>query len=243
MGLFSIFNRKLPAPSSPLKVDMHSHLLPGIDDGSKSMAETIQLIVRLNELGFEKLYTTPHIMQDYYKNSPEIILPLLAQVQKELEKRQINVRIEAAAEYYLDEGFVKKLDSEKLLTFGDNYLLVETSYMNKPRQLEEVFFKLKTKGYKPILAHPERYVYMYDDFSEYEKLYERGILFQLNINSLTGYYSPKAKQIAEKLIDQKMINFAGTDCHAERHLERFSDAIHLKHYHKLLDLDLLNYTL
>lgn len=239
--LSNLFSSKKDKVSQPT-VDMHSHLIPGIDDGSESLEESIDLIKRMVGLGYKKIITTPHIMGDFYKNTPDNILGGLEVVKSALIKENIDVEIQAAAEYYIDEWFVEKIDrKDKLLTFGGNYLLVETSYLNRPSNLFEIIFKIQSAGYKVVLAHPERYSYMYDDFTGYEELFSKNIFFQLNLNSLSGYYSPMAKKISEKLIDRRMIQFIGTDCHGNRHLDCLeSKTRKSKYYSKLLELPLLN---
>lgn len=224
-----------------LTTDVHSHLLPGIDDGVKTFEEAQKIISRFIELGYKKLITTPHIMQDFYKNTPEIILGKLAELKTYLAEQDVEIELEAAAEYYFDDWFIKQIEKEeKLLTFGDNYILFETSFLNKPRQLFEVVFELQAQGYKPVFAHPERYNYVYDDFEILEKLIERGVILQLNLNSIVGYYGKNAKMIAELLIDQNMIQFAGTDCHGHRHLEALVNVQKRKYFTKLAKLELLN---
>lgn len=221
---FTLQNVKNPAFNISsllgIQTDIHSHLLPGIDDGSKNMEESLSLIRRLSDLGYKKLVTTPHIMSDFYKNTPEIILGKLAELRKKLEDEKIEIQIEAAAEYFLDHVFIRMLEAnEKLLTFGDNYLLFETSFYNEPKEIEEVIFQLQAAGYKPVLAHPERYEYLLGDVKKLEKWMSLGLKLQLNLNSLSSYYSRPVMQWAEKLIEQKFISFAGTDCHGSRHLE------------------------
>ena len=227
----------------PYGCDMHSHLIPGIDDGSDSVEESIIMIKGLLELGFDKFVCTPHIMSDFFKNNKKTISIAFQELLKALEQEKINIQLEFAAEYYLDEGFIQKLETKEILTFGDNYLLFETSYMNKPGNLREVIFEMLTGGYKPILAHPERYTYMFDDFSKYEELYNTGVLFQINMNSLTGYYSKASKKIAEKLIDNNMVDFLGSDCHKPRHVSIMKQAMLTKHYAKALALGLKNKSL
>ena len=148
-----------PLNFSILKTDIHSHFIPGIDDGSPDMETTIALIEKMQALGFEKIITSPHVMSDFYKNSTEIILKGLACVRKELKAKKINIEIDAIAEYYVDYEFEQKIGKEKFLTFGDNYILVELSFMQAPRNLFEIIFKLQLEGYKVVLAHPERYNY------------------------------------------------------------------------------------
>ena len=225
----------------PVKVDMHSHLIPGIDDGAATLEESLYMIDRMGSMGFEKIITTPHILGDFYRNTPEIINSGLDKVREGLVKRGLSISIEAAAEYYMDEWLFEKLEkNEPLLTLGKNYVLVETSYVNKPNNLNEFIFMLRSNGYEPVIAHPERYTYMYDDFSKFKEFKDRGVLFQLNTVSLSGYYSPMAKKIAEKLLKEKMIDFIGTDCHRNRHLDAMDRTRKLKSFKRLQDCNLLN---
>ena len=241
MGFFDFWKGSKSAVKNTLYVDIHSHLLPGIDDGSASLEETIELIKEFIDLGYKKLIITPHIMGDYFKNTPEIIQEKLDLVRYEVKKQGLLIELEAAAEYYLDEAFIQKLErGDSLLTFGDNYLLFETSFMNEPASLKETIFLIASSGYKPVLAHPERYVYMYNSFKKYEDLFNRGLYFQLNLSSLTGYYSKESKKIAERLIRSNMVHFVGSDCHGIRHLEAIKKARNEKIYSQLLDLNIYN---
>jgi tyrosine-protein phosphatase YwqE len=227
-----------------IKVDMHSHLIPGIDDGAKTLEESIELIRSFKEFGYKKIITTPHIMSDYYKNTPEIIQNGLNKLREELNKQKIEIEIEAAAEYYLDFDFSDKIQAEKLLTFGKNYLLIEVSYLNEPDNIDGIIFELQTTGYNIILAHPERYPFWYNNPKRFETLKDKDILFQININSLAGHYSPGAKKTAERLIDLGMVNFIGTDCHHANHLKYMEDALKQPALHKLVASGkLLNHTL
>jgi len=171
---------------SSIGVDMHSHLIPSIDDGSKSIEESLELIKNLKEMGYKKLITTPHIMADRYKNTPEIINEGLKIIRKTLKDQHVEMEIDVAAEYLIDDGFLKKMESGKLMTMGDNFLLVELSYFSEPLNLNSILFELQINNYKVILAHPERYTYWHDNMDKYQDLYDRGIYLQLNINSLTG---------------------------------------------------------
>ncbi len=208
-----------PIDLGEILVDMHSHLIPGIDDGSKSMEESIELIKALYNLGYKKLITTPHIQTDRYKNNRDIILSGLDSLRNEVEKEKIPIELDAAAEYLIDDGFTDKMSKGGLLTFGKNYLLVELSYFSEPFNLKNTFFELQTDGYNVVLAHPERYTYWHNRIEIYEELVTRGIFLQLNINSLTGWYSKESKEIAEKLIDRKLIRFLGTDTHNQQYLQ------------------------
>src|SRR4051812_1170882 len=194
MGLLNFFKKKnilldTPVDLSVLGSDIHSHFIPGIDDGSKTIEESVEMITEMYNLGYKKVITSPHIMGDFYRNTPEIILSGLENVRAALKQANIPIVVEAAAEYYLDFDLERKLDEGELLTFGNKNLLFEVSYMNAPENLLHFIFKLQTMGYIPVLAHPERYNFWHNDFAKYQDLVEKGVKLQLNINSLTGYYS------------------------------------------------------
>ncbi|MGZ5283227.1 MAG: tyrosine-protein phosphatase, partial [Bacteroidia bacterium] len=219
--------------------------LPGIDDGSESFDESIEMIKVLAETGYKKFITTPHVMADFYRNTPESILPVLEKLRNVLKEQNIDITIEAAAEYNIDVNLEQQLEANNLLTFGGDkkYILVETSYLANAPNFDEVIFNLKIAGYQPILAHPERYTYMYDDFEKYRTIFGKGICFQINLASLAGYYSKEAKKIAERLIQEKMVNFVGTDIHHPRHLGALLHAQQSPAFAELTKLDILNNTL
>ena len=228
---------------------MHSHLLPGLDDGAETVEHSLDLLRALRELGFRKLIMTPHIMGDFYKNTPESIRAALEQLRAAATAAGLgDVELDCAAEYYLDEFLGHKLaDGTEMLTFGGDkrYLLFETSYMNEPLNLFETIFELKAQGYRPVLAHPERYTYLYGRFGEIEKLrQDHGVLLQVNLNSLAGYYSPAAKKVAEQLVDGGLVDFVGTDTHHLRHTDTLlRRTLSQPHMAKLRQLPLLNNTL
>jgi len=227
---------------SVLKTDIHSHFIPGIDDGSPDMQTTIVLIEKMKELGFEKIITSPHVMSDFYQNSSEIILKGLADIRRELKAKNISIEIDAVAEYYIDYEFEQKIGKEKFLTFGDNYILVELSFIQAPRNLFEIIFKLQLEGYKVVLAHPERYNYY--TIKDYEEFVSRGVILQINSLSLIGYYSPQVKIKTESLIDAGMVRLIGTDCHNMNQAELYEKCQTQKSWHDLVNSGkLLNATL
>jgi protein-tyrosine phosphatase len=243
----STFN--IVSPLASLQVDMHSHLLPGLDDGAETVEDSLNLLRELRTLGFRKLIMTPHVMGDFYKNTPEGIRAALAELKTAaIDAGLDDMTLECAAEYYLDEWLGQKLaEGSELLSFGGEkrYVLFETSYMNEPFNLQATIFELKAAGYQPVLAHPERYTYYYGRFAEIRKLrQEYGVLLQLNLNSLAGYYSPTARHVAEQLIDEKLVDFVGTDTHHLRHTAALAKkTVKSAHFRKLLNLPLLNSTL
>jgi protein-tyrosine phosphatase len=238
MSIFNIFkkNKRLQTPIdlSILGCDVHSHFIPGIDDGAKTIQDSVQMITEMYNMGYKKIVTTPHIMSDYYRNTPEIILAGLEDVKIALQKANIPIQIEAASEYYIDFDFERKVNEEKLLTFGNNYILFEISYLNPPDNLYHIIFKLQLLGYKPVLAHPERYNFWHEDFEKYEAFIDKGVLLQMNINSLTGYYSMATKKIAEQLIDKNMISLLGTDCHHIGHIDLMKQVVYEPYLEKLI---------
>lgn len=248
MGFLDLFRKKPEVYEdldlSWLQVDMHSHLIPGIDDGAKTMEESLQLIQRLSDYGLRKIITTPHIMSEYYRNTPEIIKMGLEDVRRAIKKEGIPIEIEAAAEYYMDEIFLEKIkDGEDILTFGDKYILVETGFINKPQMLLEIIFQLEMAGYRPVLAHPERYQYLIGDKGLLQDLIDRRILFQVNLLSLTGFYSRPVKDFGEMLVETGLVRFFGTDCHNPRYLDMMETLPKSKLYGKIKQLDLLNSSL
>jgi protein-tyrosine phosphatase len=202
-------------------IDIHSHLLPGIDDGAKDLDASIALIEKMSSYGIKNFITTPHILGGVYPNTPAIIKSKLKEVKDELLKRNItDISIDAAAEYMMDAQFSAMLEKDaKLLTLKDNLVLVEMSYFSAPINLYEILFQLQLKGYKPVLAHPERYHFYHTDFKSYYKLKQAGCLFQLNLLSLTEHYGKDVKKISKTLLKENLYDFVGTDAHHQNHLE------------------------
>lgn len=217
--MFQIFKSKSAAPVdfSFLGTDLHSHLIPGIDDGAKTLDDSLQLLKILQQLGFKRVFTTPHVMSDLYPNTPEDIMHKLDELRKETKAAGLLLQLGAAAEYFMDEHFVSLIEHNKLLCLPGNRVLVEMSTIQAPSHLFNDLFRLQTKGFQPVLAHPERYLFLKDDFRQYTRLKDYGCEFQLNALSVTGYYGKPVKDAALKLLKQGMINFVATDLHHERH--------------------------
>lgn len=244
MGFFSkIFSSKQskePFDFGVFQADMHSHLLPGIDDGSKNMDQSIGMINKFAEMGYKKLVMTPHIMEDYYKNTPEIILEKLELVRAEIKKYGIKIELEAAAEYYFDETLIDKIKKKEVLTFGDNHVLFEYSFGQEPQQISTLLFEFKVNGYKPILAHYERYPFYHNRPEKIQEYRENGILIQLNLLSLTGHYGPAVERMAKYLVDNKLVDFVGSDCHRIEHLQILEKNAKNPYFVKVSELNLLN---
>lgn len=222
--MFSIFKKKPPVIDhiNWLGVDIHSHLLPGIDDGAADLTQSMSYIRKLTNFGFEKLICTPHIFRDFYPNTAATIMPALESVQQQLKLEGIGVEMQAAAEYMIDDGFEM---SDQLLCIKDRYLLIEMSYLSETPDIEQVIFDLQVKGYQVVLAHPERYNFYHAHTARYQRLKEMGCLFQLNLLSVVGYYGKSVKAAAEHLLQQQLYDLAGTDMHHDKHMGVFSQAV------------------
>ncbi len=214
-------------------VDIHSHLLPGIDDGAASIEDTKLLISRLQEIGFKKFITTPHVLGEVWNNSRIQIEENESRTIQNLDTPNFNTHFKAAAEYMIDEEFRQLFKKEKLLTLKDNYVLVELSYLYPPLQVYDILFELQVAGYQPILAHPERYVFYHHSLSDYKKLKDAGCFFQLNMLSATGYYGASVVKITDALLKNGLIDFVGSDVHHTRHIDSIHKKIVLKNHEYL----------
>lgn len=246
MSLFSFFKPSHHASddNSSLHTDIHSHLIPSIDDGIKSVEEGLDILREMQALGYRKVITTPHTMPGNYDNTPEVILKGLAIMQAAVKEAEIDIKLEAATEYFLDETFMKRLENkEPLMTFGGKYVLVETGFINESPLLKDATFHLTMQGYQMVYAHPERYLYLLHNPGLIDELLDRDVLFQINAVSLTGCYSKPVQKLAERLIDRGVVKLVGSDCHNIGHIELMKQARASRYWKKLMKLELLNNSL
>ncbi|MDD2452019.1 MAG: capsular biosynthesis protein [Sulfurovum sp.] len=225
--IFSFFRKKKKFQREViprLHTDIHSHLIPGIDDGARDMEESLLLLRMMKTLGYKKVITTPHIMFDGYKNTPKVIREGLEALRDTAKREKIDIEIDAAAEYYLDDGFYRQLRDRDILTIGE-YLLIETSYISKPIEFDTMIFEIQAAGFKPMLAHPERYRYIKALEKEYAAMKSKGIFFQVNLNSFSGHYGKEAKRKAEFLSSSGMIDFLGSDIHRMKQAETLGEVL------------------
>ena len=225
--MFNIFKKK-PTLSELIPngfVDIHSHVLPGIDDGAKDIEESIVLINKMKDLGFSKIIATPHTYQGVHDNTNETI-----KSSYDLLRKNINEEIEIsyASEYMLDDSIYEKIQKKSLLELKNKHVLVEMSYISPPLNLYEIIFELQTSGYNTILAHPERYRFLHNNFNQYRKLKLAGCKFQINLLSTTGYYGPDIVKISDKLLKNNYIDYVGSDIHSKKHILRMNDKIKIK---------------
>lgn len=216
--LMRVFRGEAPSSLS-LQTDLHSHLIPGIDDGAKTIEESLELVRALHALGYRRLITTPHIMMHRFPNTASVILHGLERLREAVDAAAIPVTINAASEYYLDEHFLSLVRKKELLTFGRNEVLFEMSYVIPPVELDAVVFEMQSCGYQPVLAHPERYLYLHRDPEAYGRLREKGVRYQVNINSLGGYYSKPVQKAAKSIMENGWIDYLGSDTHHQRHID------------------------
>ncbi|MCG9793913.1 tyrosine-protein phosphatase [Flavobacterium algicola] len=225
------FSKKKPTLAELIPenfTDIHSHLLPGIDDGSKTFEQTLLMMMSLKYIGFSAFITTPHIIQHVWNNTTEIINNTQDRTLLDLRNSKFTSPFRAAAEYFMDDNFNKLVETRDLLTIKDNYVLVEMSYMNAPIQLYTILFDLQVAGYIPVLAHPERYLFYHNNLSEYHKLKKAGCKFQLNLLAVTGYYGNQVASVAEKLLMGGLYDFVGSDVHHEKHIDSFNEKVKIK---------------
>ena len=197
--------------------DVHSHLLPGVDDGSPDLDASLSYIGRLEILGLKHFYATPHVHKELYPNTDTTIQSALDNL---LQALPPEVELNAAAEYMIDDTFVSSVArGSPLLTLPDNHVLIEMSYAAESLHIEQIIFDLQLRGYRPVLAHPERYIFYHRRPERYLQLKDLGCLFQMNLLSPTDYYAPQVKKAARYLLKRGMIDFVGTDLHHQKHLE------------------------
>lgn len=222
--MLSIFRKKIYLKDLLQDLtDIHNHLLPGIDDGAGSIDESLELLKKMQEIGYSNFICTPHIMNDYYPNTPSIIFNALDNLKEAIQENASlkNCKVKAAAEYMMDQSFLSLLENEEMLPIKDKYLLVEMSYFQAPINLKEILFKIQTQGYRPVLAHPERYAFFHSrDLKKYEELKNRGCLMQLNALSLSNHYGSNMQNTAYKLLEAGMIDYIGSDTHRMQHLDK-----------------------
>lgn len=222
--MISIFKKrpKAAVDFSAIGTDMHSHLLPGIDDGAKDITQSLELMRALQDLGFSRFITTPHIMTDLYPNSPATINSAFESLKQAAGN---DLPLIPAAEYFIDETFDALLESgQPLLCLRDKTILVEFSFVTTPLNYQQRFFELQLRGYQPVLAHPERYLYFGNARNIYDELRDAGCLFACNLLSFTGYYGKGPVELANHLLKKDYIDFLGTDLHHHRHIEALQNA-------------------
>jgi len=228
--VFSLFKTK-PKLSDLIPegaVDIHSHILPGIDDGASTISHTTKLLEGLNKIGFSKCIATPHTLPEIWENTSNGIKETFQSTKEQLQEPHQTMLQHAASEYMINEAFLERLHTEPLLTIKDNIVLIEMSYMNPPLALKEIIFEIQLKGYQPLLAHPERYLFYHQNTKMYRTLKELDVKFQLNLLSSVGYYGSSVATAADFLLKENYIDFVGTDVHHMKHIGAFENKLIIK---------------
>lgn len=249
MPFFNFFQKKNTEKSFSItdlgiECDIHSHLLSALDDGAQSIKESITLVTELKNLGYKKLIITPHIMTGFYNNNATKINQSALLLREEIARKNIDILIDVAAEYYIDYDFTKDLSSKPMLCFGNKMLLFECSFVNEYKNLSETIFEMQINGYTPVLAHPERYTYWHKNIKVLQDLHERGVMMQVNITSLTNCCQYNVRKMAVEIINNGFCNFLGTDLHNSNQLECIKQLqINESIFDKLQKTNLLNNSL
>ena len=233
--MFSIFRKKKIKLKELIPkgyVDIHSHILPGIDDGAKTINDSLKLISKMKDMGFGKIIGTPHTYPGLYENTSDSIKNSFLLLKKNVEP---TFNISYSSEYFIDDYIISMAEKKSLLCLKDNYILVEIGFISIPNIFYEVIFQLQINGYKPILAHPERYSFLFNDMKEVYKLKNVGCMFQINLLSLTNYYGEDVKKFCEKLLIENLVDFTGSDIHSIRHINAFEGGVNRKISEKVKD--------
>lgn len=235
--MFGLFPKSKKAIPLWFKTDIHCHILPGIDDGAADTDASVALVEGLRDMGVERIIATPHVAAVEFPNTPETLGESFEELKKALAAGGIDIPVSHTAEYRVDEEIGDIIDSGKLIPYPGKYVLIENSWIQEPWNLEDVIFKLQIKGYVPIFAHPERFVYYHANPSRLDDLHEK-IPFQINLLSLAGHYGKNIKSMAETLLKKGYCDFLGTDTHGDHHLERLNEYLTTKDARRHRDLSL-----
>lgn len=243
MGISTLFKRKnTPVDLSVLGVDIHSHLLPDLDDGSKSIDHSLGMMRKFEELGYKKLITTPHVMHGVYDNTTAIILEKLEALRFAAKAAGLTITLDASAEYYFDETLFERIRRKDVLPFCGNHLLFECSFRSEPHQLEDLVFLMTSSGYQPILAHFERYLYYHGSTDVARRMRHMGVWIQLNLNSIAGHYGPEVKKQGMRLVKEGLVDVVGSDCHRIEQLHIVEEHLTDTEFQQLIALPLKNST-
>ena len=232
--MFDLFTRKEPNILRYLNADVHSHLLPSVDDGVKDIETALSCINEMKRNGISKIYVTPHFQTHRFKNDEDDIKRRFDEFRTLVGEQISDMELCLAGEYLIDSGFEERLRTKKLLTINDKYLLVEFSFNQSMLGMEELFFEMQMKGYEVILAHPERYLYLNKDSKLIHNLKEQGVYFQSNIMSFGGFYGSESMRRAYQYVENGWINFLGTDIHGKKYRDALVDVCKKSKFQKLL---------
>jgi len=218
-----------PIDLSVFRIDYHSHMVPGVDDGAQTLEESLEMIDALVSLGYQGAVTTPHVYPGMYPNTPETLRPPFERLQAAVAKRHPNFKLALGAEYFLDDSLLDAVKSDRELLTPGGRLLFELAFIEPPDSglLQEFLFEVQMKGLTPVMAHIERYPYWHDALDRYGEWHEQGVTLQVNAASIAGAYGPEIQQAASQCIEKGWVSILGTDAHGMRHI----DALHASRTH------------
>lgn len=221
----------------PFQTDIHCHIIPGVDDGSPDLETSAMLLERMNEMGYRRIFASPHVTQDTFENTPETLAEPTEKLHAEISRRGIDIELHRHAEYRIDDFFLRQHNEQKLTPMPGDYILVENSFSQEPYNMDQVIFDLKMEGLNPILAHPERYMYYAKgNPRRYRDLFDSGLMFQINLLSLAGRYGRTIRSMALELLEKGMVDFIGTDIHRESHVKLIEEYINSRNFRHDLKL-------
>lgn len=231
--MFSLF-RSSQQPALFWHTDIHSHICPGIDDGSPSPAISVILVQEMSRLGFSRMVVTPHVTDETFPNTRERILHSFGILRQAVADAGLDMQLSCSAEYRIDDLLYKALQEHTILPMPGNYILIENSWFQEPFAIESLMFDLRSDhGLMPIMAHPERYGYYQHHRERLEALHSMGAAMQINLLSLAGHYGKGAQRTAEWLLQHDMVSFVGSDIHRPDHVEEIHKYICSRQYKKL----------
>lgn len=213
--------------------DVHCHILPGVDHGSQSMEQSLEMLRAEAEMGINRVILTSHVTAITFENTRETLTDAFMKLKDAVTDEGMDMELFLSAEYRMDEYFDKEYAADHLIPMPGNHILLENSFQQELMNLDDLLFDMQVKGYRTILAHPERYAYYSRRRKRYEQLHNAGARFQVNILSFTGYFGEEARDSALWFAHNGMIDYLGSDMHNVKHAHIIMDYINSKEWKKL----------
>lgn len=233
--LFDFFHKPRQQQKLPFATDMHSHIVPGVDDGSPDVETSLSLLSSMNEWGLKRIFASPHSTQDKFENTPQSLAAPFGQLME--GANSMPVELDYHLEYRIDEFFLDQLEADNIRPLPGNFLLIENGFSHEPWGIESLVYDLLNRGYNPVLAHPERYHYYSGKNSRrLKELHDMGLYFQINLLSLAGYYGKFERKAALDMLEHNMVQFVGTDLHRASHVESINRYLCSRNFEKDLKL-------
>ena len=234
--MFNLFKKKSKeSPKLFYHTDMHCHILPGVDHGSQDIDQSLEMLRAEIDMGISHVILTSHVTAETFENTPETLTAAFETLKKAVEEEGLPVDLDVSAEYRIDEYWNREYEAGHLLPMPGNRILLENSFVQELIGIDKMMFDLQVKGYRPILAHPERYRYYYDRKDRYKSLHSASVKFQVNILSLEGYFGRGARETALWLIDNNLCDMLGSDMHSMDHAHIIQDYIASRAWRKLCE--------